>query len=53
MHELSVSQLVDGLRNGEFSSVELTQCFVDRMQKFSDLNAFITELGERAILQAY
>ncbi len=52
MHELSVSQLVDGLRNGEFSSVELAQCFVERMQKFSDLNAFITELGERALLQA-
>lgn len=52
MHELSVSQLVDGLRNGDFSSVELTQCFVDRMQKFNDLNAFVTELAERAILQA-
>ena len=52
MYELSVSQLVDGLRNGEFSSVELTQYYVDRMQKFIDLNAFITELGERAILQA-
>ncbi|MGH1538430.1 MAG: Asp-tRNA(Asn)/Glu-tRNA(Gln) amidotransferase subunit GatA [Gammaproteobacteria bacterium] len=52
MHELSVSQLVHGLRNGEFSSVELTQCYVDRMQKFSDLNAFISELGERAMLQA-
>ena len=52
MYALSVSQLVDGLRSGEFSSVELTQCFVDRMQKFSDLNAFITELGERALLQA-
>ena len=52
MHELSVSQLVVGLRNGDFSSVELTQCFVNRMQKFSELNAFITKLGERAILQA-
>ncbi|MEJ2114645.1 MAG: Asp-tRNA(Asn)/Glu-tRNA(Gln) amidotransferase subunit GatA [Gammaproteobacteria bacterium] len=52
MYELSVSQLVDGLRKGDFSSVELTQCFVDRMQKYSDLNAFITELSERAILQA-
>ena len=52
MHKLSVSQLVDGLSNGDFSSVELTQCFVNRMQKFNDLNAFITELGERAILQA-
>ncbi len=52
MHELSVSQLAAGLSNGDFSSVEITQHFIDRMQKFSDLNAFITELGERAILQA-
>lgn len=52
MHDLSISQLVDGLRNGDFSSVELTEHFVKRMQKFSELNAFITELGERAILQA-
>ncbi len=52
MHDLSVSQLVEGLRNGDFSSVELTQHYVQRMQKFSDLNAFITELGERAVLQA-
>ena len=52
MHDLSVSQLAEGLRNGDFSSVELTQHCVERMQKFSDLNAFITELGERAILQA-
>ena len=52
MHDLSVSQLAEGLRNGDFSSVELTKHYVERMQKFSDLNAFITELGERAILQA-
>ena len=52
MYNLSVSQLASGLSSGEFSSVELTQHFVDRMQKFKDLNAFITELGERAILQA-
>ncbi|MEM7401693.1 MAG: Asp-tRNA(Asn)/Glu-tRNA(Gln) amidotransferase subunit GatA [Pseudomonadota bacterium] len=52
MHDLSVSQLINGLRNGDFSSVELTKHFVKRMQTFGDLNAFITELGERAILQA-
>jgi aspartyl-tRNA(Asn)/glutamyl-tRNA(Gln) amidotransferase subunit A len=52
MYQLSVSQLVDGLRNGDFSSVELTQCYIDRMQQFANLNAFITELAERAILQA-
>lgn len=52
MHELSVSQLAKGLRKGEFSSVELTKCFLDRIEKHNDLNAFITVLGERAILQA-
>ncbi len=52
MHELSVSQIAKGLQSGEFSSVEITKYLVDRMQAHQDLNAFITELGERAILQA-
>ncbi len=52
MHELSVSHLAAGLNKGDFSSVELTQHFVNRMQQHKDLNAFITEMGERAILQA-
>ena len=52
MYDLSVSQLASGLSSGEFSSVELTQYFVERMQKFNQLNAFITELSERALLQA-
>ena len=52
MHQLSVSQLAEGLNKGEFSSVELTKFFFDRMQQHQELNAFTTELGERAILQA-
>ncbi len=52
MHELSVSQLAKGLTKGDFSSVELTQHFLGRMEKYNYLNAFISELGERAILQA-
>ena len=52
MHDLSVSQLAEGLHQGDFSSVELTQHFVDRMQQHQVLNAFITEMAERAILQA-
>jgi len=52
MHDLSVSQLISGLHNGDFSSVELTKHYIDRMQKFGELNAFVTELGERAVLQA-
>ena len=52
MHELSVSQFAKGLTKGDFSSVELTQHFLGRMEKYNYLNAFISELGERAILQA-
>ena len=52
MQELSVSQLAAGLDKGDFSSVELTQHFVNRMQEHKDLNAFITDLSERALLQA-
>ena len=52
MHELSVPQLAAGLHKGDFSSVELTRYFVDRMQQHQYLNAFITDLGEPAILQA-
>ena len=52
MHELSVSQLALGLDKGEFSSVELTQHFVNRIREYKDLNAFITEMGERALSQA-
>ncbi len=52
MEELSVSQLAAGLDRGEFSSVELTRHFLHRMQAHRELNAFITEMEEPAILQA-
>jgi len=43
MHTLSVAELSKGLKNKEFSSVELTQHYLDRINH-SDLNAFITVL---------
>lgn len=52
MREFSVSQLAEGLSKGDFSSVELTQYFLRRMQKHKDINAFITAMDESAILQA-
>jgi len=52
MRELSVAQLAEGLDKGDFSSVELTQYFLDRIQEHEDINVFITITGERAILQA-
>ncbi len=52
MREFSVAQLAEGLNRGDFSSVELTQYFLDRIQEYEDINAFITTTSERAVLQA-
>jgi len=51
MHTLSVTELSKGLKNKEFSSVELTQHYLDRINR-SDLNAFITVTDELALSQA-
>jgi len=51
MHTLSVAELSKGLKNKEFSSVELTQHYLDRINR-SDLNAFITVTDELAVSQA-
>ena len=51
MHTLSVAELSKSLKNKEFSSVELTQHYLDRINR-SDLNAFITVTDEHALSQA-
>lgn len=52
MHTKTVSQLSTSLQDGDFSSVELTQHFLDRIEALSDLNAFITVDAEMALQQA-
>ncbi len=52
MDNLSVSQLAAGLNDGEFSSVELTRHFLQRIQSHTELNAFITQMDEHAIMHA-
>ena len=53
MHTLAVSALAEGLRRREFSSVELTRHFLDRIAAYdTDLNAFITVTGEAALADA-
>lgn len=53
MHNLSISELVLGLKNKDFSSQELTQHFVDRINKYdSKLNSFITVNESLALEQA-
>ncbi|WP_114418507.1 Asp-tRNA(Asn)/Glu-tRNA(Gln) amidotransferase subunit GatA [Marinospirillum perlucidum] len=53
MINLSLTQMAQGLASGEFSSSELTQAFLDRIQKYNThLNAFITVTPEAALEQA-
>ncbi len=53
MHNLSVAQISQGLSKGEFSSVEITQHFLDRIHQLdSSINAYITKLDESALAAA-
>ena len=50
MHNKSITELAAGLRAGDYSSVELTQYFLDRIQQFDGkLNSFVTVCTEGAL----
>ena len=52
LHLLSLKTLRERLQKREVSSVELTKHFIDRIAKFSDLNAFISIDEEGALASA-
>ncbi|HIP53772.1 MAG TPA: Asp-tRNA(Asn)/Glu-tRNA(Gln) amidotransferase GatCAB subunit A, partial [Chromatiales bacterium] len=53
MHDMTLSELARGLRDGAFSSVELTQLFLDRIEQHNgQINAYITVDAELALAQA-
>ncbi len=53
MHNETIANLSQGLANGEYSSVELTQYFLDRIKRLdARYNSFITITEETAIAQA-
>ena len=53
MHNYTIARLIEGLQNKEFSSVELTQRFLDRISQLNDdYNAVITVTSERALSAA-
>jgi aspartyl-tRNA(Asn)/glutamyl-tRNA(Gln) amidotransferase subunit A len=53
MHNKSISELAACLRAGEFSSVELTRHYLDRIGSLDqELNCFITVCAEDALAQA-
>lgn len=52
MHTQSISQLAHGLATGQYSSVELTQLFLQRIKRYPELNAYITVTEEQALQSA-
>lgn len=53
MHHLSISELAKGLRDKSFSSVELTEHFLQRIKQFNgELNSFVTVTEDQALTQA-
>lgn len=52
MHSKTIKQLSADLHRGSFSSVELTQCYLDRIDRNQKLNAFITVDPEVSLTQA-
>ncbi|HEY8554709.1 MAG TPA: Asp-tRNA(Asn)/Glu-tRNA(Gln) amidotransferase subunit GatA [Burkholderiales bacterium] len=52
MIELTVAELARALAERKISSVELTKAFLERIERYRDLNAFITVDPERSLAQA-
>jgi aspartyl-tRNA(Asn)/glutamyl-tRNA(Gln) amidotransferase subunit A len=53
MHSLSLAEMTLGLQAKRFSSVELTQHYLERIQRFNpSINAFITVTAEQALIDA-
>ena len=52
MFDKTVAALSVALRRKEISSVELTRAFLERINKYKELNAFITVEPERSLAQA-
>jgi aspartyl-tRNA(Asn)/glutamyl-tRNA(Gln) amidotransferase subunit A len=53
MHNKTITELSQGLRDKQFSSVELTEHFLTRIRQYNPaLNAFVTVTDEQALAQA-
>ncbi|MBY6190575.1 Asp-tRNA(Asn)/Glu-tRNA(Gln) amidotransferase subunit GatA [Microbulbifer agarilyticus] len=53
MHQLTIAEIIRGLRDKQFSSVELTSHYLERIQQLdSQFNSFITVTSEQALNEA-
>ncbi len=53
MHDKTITELAAGLRTKEFSSVELTRYYLDRITRYDkQLNSYVTVCADQALQQA-
>ncbi|QKX17509.1 Asp-tRNA(Asn)/Glu-tRNA(Gln) amidotransferase subunit GatA [Microbulbifer sp. YPW1] len=53
MHQLTIAEIIRGLREKQFSSVEITSHLLERIQQLDgQYNSFITVTGEQALCEA-
>jgi len=52
MYHLSLCEIKDNLLKKKFSSVELTKCFLERIEKYKNINAYITVCADKALQAA-
>jgi len=52
MHNKTITELAKDLRSGEYSSLELTQSYLQRIKQHESLNSFITVTEEQALESA-
>lgn len=52
MYHLSLCEIKENLLKKSFSSVELTKCFLERIEKYKNINAYITVCADQALQSA-
>ena len=53
LHRRTLTELAQGLASGDFSSVELVQGLLERVERFDpELNAFVTVTADEALRAA-
>lgn len=52
MEPSSISQIIQNLRQKKFSSVEITQEYINKISKYKELNAVVNSDPEQALIQA-
>jgi aspartyl-tRNA(Asn)/glutamyl-tRNA(Gln) amidotransferase subunit A len=52
LNNITIADARDGLKNGDYTSLELTEAHISAVEAARDLNAFITEVPELALERA-